>query len=152
MKITLCSSASFYKQVCEIKKQLQTIGFEVLIPHTANQMEASGDYRVETYKTWFADPKHFDKKTSLMQRHLAEVDAGDVVLVVNLTKNSMAGYIGGNVLLEMFYGWLKKKPIYCLYPISQELPLYEEVMGFSPICLNGDWATLANLMQSKNSN
>lgn len=50
--VVLCSSASFYKQVLEVRDQLKALGFKVLAPLTAGKMERSGDFKVETYKTW----------------------------------------------------------------------------------------------------
>ncbi len=138
MKIVICSSASFYKEILPIQAALQALGHEVVIPITAEQMQNIGNFRAEDYKTWFNDPGDFHKKTALMKRHLDEVERGDAVLVVNLEKKGMPGYIGGNVLLEMFHGWTHKKPLYILHPVSPELPLYEEVMGMSPLFLNGD--------------
>ncbi len=58
--IVICSSAAFYKQVIEVQKQLKAMGFKVLVPLTAGKMEKSGDYRVETYKTWFKDANTYD--------------------------------------------------------------------------------------------
>jgi hypothetical protein len=52
MTIALCSSATFFKDVLRTEQELKARGFMVEIPHTASLMRDSGDYRVETYKTW----------------------------------------------------------------------------------------------------
>jgi len=138
MIITLCSSASFYRELLDVQKRLQDLGHEVLIPLTAEKMRASGNFDEMQYKTWYANPDDFDQKTLLMKAHLKEVERGDAVLVINLEKKGMTGYVGGNVLLEMFHGWTHEKPLYLLNPVSIDLPLYEEVMGMGPVCLNSD--------------
>jgi len=138
MKITLCSSASFYKELFSIKAELEELGFKVLVPISAKEMQVTGNFDVRRIKTWHDNPSDFHKKTAYMEGHLKEIDNGDAILVVNLEKGKIAGYIGGNALLEMFYAWLKQKPIYILHPVSKVLPLYEEVMGMNPIFLNGD--------------
>lgn len=138
MKITICSSASFYKELFPIKEKLEGLGHEVLMPMAAEEMRESGNFRVEGVKTWLANPRDFDKKADYIKRHLEKIDEGDTVLVVNLKKNGVKGYIGGNVLLEMFYGWIKEKPLYLLHPVSQGLSVYEEVLGMSPVIINGD--------------
>jgi len=138
MKIVICSSASFYKEILPIQAELEALGHEVVIPITAEQMRNIGNFRVEDYKTWFDNPEDFHKKTDLMKRHLKEVEEGDIVLVVNLEKKGVPGYVGGNVLLEMFHGWSNNKPLYILNPVSRELPLYEEVMGMNPVCIEGN--------------
>ena len=52
--IVLCSSASFYKQVIEVRDVLKKMGFKVLVPLTAGKMEKSGDFKkaAELYKTF----------------------------------------------------------------------------------------------------
>ena len=76
---------------------------------------------------------------------MIKVIKGDVILVLNLEKNNISGYVGGNVLLEMFYGWINKKAIFLLNPVEKELPLYEEIMGMTPIILNGDLSQIKRI-------
>lgn len=138
MKIVICSSGNFYKELFPIKEELEKMGHEVVVPRTAHTMKETGNFNIADYKTWYDNPSHFSKKTDYMNWHLEEIKKGDVVLVVNLEKNGVGGYIGGNVLLEIFYAWLDKKPIYILNDVPKELPLYEEVFGMNPVILDGD--------------
>lgn len=135
--ITLCASASFYKNVNQIKKDLRNLGFVVLVPHTALVMEKNNDYVVAHYKTWFASGD-YSKKRMLMDGHIKEIVKGDSILVINNTKRGIRGYIGGNVLIEMAIAYYLKKKIFILNTVSKKLPIYEEVFGLSPIVLNGD--------------
>ena len=137
-KITICCSASFYKQALDVERKLQKLGFEVKIPHTAYTMEESGDFNVETYKTWYQNASDWDKKTKLMKTHFQKVLDSDAILVLNYEKNGIEGYIGGNGLMEMALAFHYEKPIYVLNPVSETLPVYEEVMGMQPKFLNGD--------------
>ena len=143
--ITLCSSASFFRDVLGVEKELKTLGFEVKIPYTAVKMRKTGDYRVTTYKTWFNDPKKYNRKTWLTKNHFAKVKTGDAVLVVNKSKNGIDGYIGGATFGEMVIAFDYKKPIYLLNPISTKLPFFEEVMAMQPIFLNGDITKIKRL-------
>ena len=52
--ITLCSSASFFKEVIDIGKKLKQLGFKVLLPQTAYRMAKNGDYNIAHYKPWLA--------------------------------------------------------------------------------------------------
>ncbi|HCB35691.1 MAG: hypothetical protein A2W52_00900 [Candidatus Taylorbacteria bacterium RIFCSPHIGHO2_02_49_25] len=135
--ITICSSASFYRQVLEAEEKLRSAGFNVLIPDTARRMQQSGNFEVSAYKTWYSNDSHWGKKTELMKNHFAKVMEGDAMLVLNFEKNCVVGYIGGNVLMEMVLAFHYQKPIYVLYPVDATLPLYEEVLGMRPIFLNG---------------
>lgn len=136
--ITICSSASFYSKVIEVKKELETVGFKVLIPIVASEMEKTKDFRVETYKTWFNNPNDYKRKTFLTKHHFDKVVKGDVTLVLNYEKNGKQGYIGGAVLGEMALAFYFKKPIYVLNPIDESSSFKEELYGLHPIILNGN--------------
>ena len=136
--ITLCSSASFYKQVLEIAAELKKLGFKVKIPSTANIMKKTGNFDADFYKTWFRNEKDYSKKTALMKRHFNKVISCDAVLVLNHEKNGIVGYIGGNGLMEMGLAFHYKRPIFVYNPISEDLNIKEEIYGLNPIFINGD--------------
>src|SRR3989338_6317137 len=136
--IVLCSSASFFKKLFEIKRRLEALGFQVKLPYTAMKMKHSGDFRVETYKVWFRNPKSYARKSWLIRNHFQKIISSHAVLIVNYEKNGIGGYIGGNTLIEMAIAYHYKKPIYILNSISDKLGFREEVLGLQPIFLNGD--------------
>ncbi|MBA4319816.1 MAG: hypothetical protein C0412_15565 [Flavobacterium sp.] len=141
--ITLCSSASFFKEGLKIRDKLKKLGFKVVVQHTARVMEKTRNYRISSYRTWFKNPELFSRKAKLMMKHFRAVEKGDAILVVNLKKKGMNGYIGGNVLMEMGLAFYLKKPIFLLNPLAKKSPLYEEVMGLRPVILNGDLSKLS---------
>lgn len=135
--ITICSSASFYKEVLEIEKKLQKLGFKVIVPMTAKKMQKSGNFNVEKYKTWFKNPKDYKYKKYLMKKHFKKVIKADAILVVNNRKKGIDGYIGANGLMEMAIAFHYKKPIYLLNRIEDDFWFKEEILGMFPIFLNG---------------
>lgn len=143
--ITLCSSASFFKEGLKIRDKLKKLGFKVIVQHAARVMEKTRNYRISSYKTWSKNPKLFSRKARLMMKHFRAVEKGDAILVVNLKKKGMDGYIGGNVLMEMGLAFYLGKPIFLLNPISKKSPLYEEVMGVVPKVLGGEFSKLMSL-------
>jgi hypothetical protein len=144
MHVVVCSSANFYRQALEVRDKLRTMGYEVTLPYTADKMEASGDFDVTHYKTWFGDASDYHKKAVLMERHFKEIAGGDIILVLNYEKHGQANYIGGNVLMEMAVAFYLKKPIYVLNGAPEESPLLEEILGTEPVFLEGDPAKLAD--------
>ena len=88
--IVVCTSASFYKQVLKIQKELEHLGFKVSVPLTARKMEKAGNYDVSFYKTWFKNPNDYNRKSFLMRNHINRVLNGTAVLVVNLKKNNIS--------------------------------------------------------------
>jgi nucleoside 2-deoxyribosyltransferase len=135
--IVFCASSAFYEHVNQLADELADLGFKVVVPYNARGMKKSGNYNVESTKTWFENPDDFKKKTNYMRWHFDEVAKGDAVLVVNDEKRGIKGYIGSNVLLEMGLAFHLKKPIYILNPVREDLPNYEEIIGMEPIFLNG---------------
>lgn len=143
MNAVICSSAAFYKHVIAIKSELEQRGVTVIVPKTALAMEQSGDYAVESYKTWFGNEDDYDKKAELMRAHFDEISRGDAILVVNDEKHGKPGYIGPNVLMEMSLAWYQKKPIYVLHKLPADSPFEEELKGMTPIVLADDLERLA---------
>jgi hypothetical protein len=137
-KITIVTSASFFKEALETEKELKKLGFKVLVPITARKMEKEGNYDVSFYKTWYKTPNDYSRKAFLMRNHIDKVVRADAILVMNLKKNGVDGYIGGNSLVEMAIAFYFHKPIFILNPISKRSPFYEEVLGVLPVFLNGD--------------
>jgi predicted CopG family antitoxin len=136
--ITICSSANFYEEVVRIKHELESKGFTVLIPATARKMEASGDYDVAAYKTWYGNADDYHKKTSLMRGHFDEIAKADAVLVVNNEKNGVPNYIGGNVLMEMAVAFHLHLPLFLLNDVPTESVFLEEIIGLQATPLQGD--------------
>jgi len=137
-KIVICSSASFYKEVVEVEKKLKELSFRVKVPLTATKMKKTGDFGVETYKTWMERPEDYKRKAYLTKKHFKEIEKGDIVLVLNYKKNGRDGYIGGAVLNEMAVAFYLKKKIYILNEINKTSNFEEEIYGMFPIILNGD--------------
>jgi len=136
--ITICSSASFYSKVVDIQNQLTKLGYKVKIPKTADKMRQSGNFDVENYKLWLKDKNAYKIKTKLMDEHFKKVIASDGILVVNLEKKNIKGYIGGNVLMEMVIAYHYKKPIYLWNPVDHSSPFEEEIIGLKSIYINQD--------------
>ena len=147
MIITICSTIKFWPQILEVKKQLEEMGHEVLIPPHEVKNEAGDFIPVEEYyelrrKMMAEDGKEHDwiwlRKKEAIMTHFNKVNQADVILVLNYEKNNIANYIGGNVLLEIGLAFWLGKPIYFINPIPTELSYTEELKGMQPIVINGD--------------
>lgn len=135
--ITICSSANFYKQAVDIQGELQGQGLTVIVPVTAEKMKETGDYDADHYRTWFADPGDYHKKSALIRGHFDKVAEADAILVLNYEKRGVDNYIGGNVLMEMALAFYLKKPIYVMNEIPKTSAFLEEIIGMQPIVMHG---------------
>ena len=137
MKITICASAKFAKEMIETKKILEGKGYEVLLPEMAESF-ASGEINLNNFKGGRTDA-NFKKKYDLVRKHFEEVAKGDVILVLNYDRDeNNKNYIGGNTFAEMAIAFYLNKPIYLLNPIPEDFPYTEEIKSMEPVILDGD--------------
>lgn len=101
-------------------------------------MKKNKDFDITHYKTWFKNKNDIYKKTQFVLEHFKKIKKGDAVLVLNLEKNDIKGYIGGNTLMEMTVAFLNKKSIYIYNEIQDGFMLQEEILSLNPIFIKGD--------------
>lgn len=77
----------------------------------------------------------------LFKNYWNEIKASDAVLVVNIAKNGIENYVGGNALIEMAYAHVLDKKIYLLNPIPQ-MNYKDEIEAMNPTVLNGDFSKI----------
>lgn len=133
--ITICSSSSFYEHVVDLQEQLESMGYQVLVPETATNMKKAGTFQLEGFKPSLGDTEW---KARLMHGHFDKVEQGDICLVVNDDKHGIKNYIGGNVLMEMALAFHRRKPIVILNDLPEESTFLEEIAGMDPVILHGD--------------
>jgi hypothetical protein len=142
MKITLCGSIAFFDQMLLVQKHFESLGHEVKLPPTEIKDGEGKLIPVAKYyeirKTASVDETWvWDRKAEAIMNHFNKVAWADVVLVLNYDKKGVAGYVGGNTLLEMGIAFYLGKKIFLLNPIP-ELSYKEEIIGMKPIVINSD--------------
>lgn len=148
-KLAVCSSAAFYTEVIELSYKIEELGFEAVLPSTAQKMKREGLDNVEVIADWSKSSIGYHGKAELIRKHFKEIERCDAVLVVNYTKHGQENYIGPNVLIEMAAGFYLNKPIYVLNDAPMDSPLIDEILGLEPIFLKGDLTRLRPLLKSK---
>ncbi len=133
----------------EARDKLGKLGHEVKIPELALEApQEFGGYK----KVYFG--KHiednggidafpaghsiWDHKEGAIRDHYEKIDWADVILVINEEKRGIAGYIGGNTLIEIGVAFYLRKTIFILNPVSSELSYKQEILGMKPLMLDGD--------------
>jgi hypothetical protein len=135
MKIALCHS--FYsmdlvEKVIEIRDRLTKMRHKVF---TAPYLEISA---VELQKL-ISDKDYVDvMKPKLIKEHFDNILESDAILVVNLDKNGMENYIGGNTFAEMMFAFYKNKKIFLFNPIPEIEIFNDELKAVKPIVINGN--------------
>ncbi len=133
MKITLCGSMQFEKEMKRIASSLQTLGYETATP---NSVEGHA----------YGEGKDLDEiahlKQGFIRDHFAKIDTSEAIFVVNCDKNGIAGYIGGNTLMEMTYAFAQGLDIYTLNDLPIDSPYSSELAALMPVVLHGDIGVL----------
>ncbi|MCK5612731.1 hypothetical protein KAR91_63245 [Candidatus Pacearchaeota archaeon] len=132
MKITVCSSMSFAKEMIEIKSQLECVGHEIILPRNTESYadeSLSEESRRESAKNKINE--------DLIRAYFKKIEESDAVLIVNLPKNDIDHYVGGNTFLEIAFAHVLNKKVFLLNPIP-EVSYSDELVAMQPIILNGD--------------
>lgn len=138
MKIALCGSLTFHKEMRSLQHVLEEKGFTVFVPKSFDLIEQKGFKKPETVKERLAAEAKYD----FIREHFDKIKKSDVVLVANYDKKGIAGYIGGNTFLEIGYGYYLHKQIYFLHEIPAMIYTLE-LAAMRPTILNGDLSKLS---------
>ncbi|MEK6937039.1 MAG: hypothetical protein AABW58_03120 [Nanoarchaeota archaeon] len=138
MKITICSSLAFIKEIKEVSEKLKELNHDVLLPRTAERIlngELSQD-KINNDKGSRAFSEQIIKNDAI-RVHYNKIRESDAILVLNFDKNNTKDYIGGAVFLEIGFAHVNNKKIFLLNNIP-ELSYKDEIEGMQPIIINGN--------------
>ncbi|MFA6294794.1 MAG: hypothetical protein WC666_00015 [Candidatus Paceibacterota bacterium] len=149
MKITICGSIGFYKEMEQARDELVKRGFEVKIPELALEVPPEFGGGKKVYFGQYIEQnggidgfpighKIWDLKEGAIRDHYEKIDWCDGILVINPDKRGISGYVGGNTLIEIGVAFYLRKKIYILNSISSELTYKQEIIGMKPVIVNGD--------------
>jgi hypothetical protein len=131
-EIALCGSMMFIKEIKEIAADLSQKGISSHFP-----MEQELDLmRSEIGERAFAI-----EKGDYIRIHLLKIENSNKVLVINLAKNGIDGYVGPNSLIELAFGYALGKKLYLLNEPGEQ-SCKPEILGMQPIILNGNIASV----------
>ena len=134
MKITICGSMAFAKEIIDVKNKLEEMGHICYMPEGVNDY-ANGIIK-EVGGSEGAERKIAN---NLIFKHYELINNSDAVLVANYDKKGIKNYIGGNSFLEIGFAFILKKPIYLINEIP-EMGYKDEIEAMQPIILNGDFS------------
>jgi len=128
MKITICGSMAFAKEMLKIKQKLEKQNHIVIIPANTDKY-ANGTIDVEN--------KWEKIELDVIRVYFNEIKKTDAILVINKDKNNIKNYVGGNSLIEMAFAYVLNKKIFLLNPIPK-MSYSDEIEAMKPIILNND--------------
>ncbi len=135
MKIMICGSMSFAKQMLEAKKKLENLGHSVTLPCDVDLHLDDSNFIDDLD----ADYKHCIKN-NVMKVCMDNIANSDAILVMNYSKNGVKGYVGTSSLMEIGLAYYLGKKIFLLFPTPppSEARWAHEVKIMQPIILDGN--------------
>lgn len=130
MKIVICGSMTFAKEVREVGRFLEGKGHQVITPVFVDEW-ANGKLTKRQ-----GEDKH-KKEHDLIRNYYRKIKRADAILVLNYSKKGVENYIGGNSFLEMGFAHVLGKKIFLLNPIPKLDLYFDEIKAMEPVVLNG---------------
>lgn len=142
MKIMICGSMTFAKEMIAAQEDLSKFGHEVFVPCDTDLHLSSPGFIDDLD----ADREHL-VENNVMRRCFDLLADSEAVVFLNFQKNGQDGYIGTSSLMEMGLAYYLGKKIFLLYdvPPPSVARWAHEVLSFQPIVLNGNLDILQNL-------
>ena len=133
MKIVICGSMTASKEMIEAETKLKELGHEIILPEFTHQYAA-----MDTIDKIHTESARNKVEYDLIKGYFEKIKNNDAVLVANVERKGVKGYIGGNSFLEMGFAFVLNKPIYLLHEIP-DINYKDEIEAMIPIILNGDF-------------
>ena len=146
MKITICASLDFSKEMRGMADQLIEQGHEVIMPKTSEMIQR-GEVTFEQIMKEKENGEIYKRaiEQDAIRGHFLKIKEADAILVLNFAKKGIKDYIGGNVFLEMGFAHVLNKKIFLLNGIPDMLYI-DEIKVMQPVILNGDLSRIKQFM------
>lgn len=127
MTIVVCGSMTALPEMKEVEVLLKDRGYEVVLPRLVNgeavrYHEASAEHKM---------------KHNLIAGYYEKIKASDAILVLNVERKGIPGYVGGNAFLEMGFAHVLGKPIYLWEPLPN-MSYFDEMAAMQPVVIDRD--------------
>ncbi len=134
--ITICGSMTFAKDMVQYQKLLEDLKFNVFIP-------GNGSRDLARYKEAGNTKEATRRKieNNYIKEHFKLISDSDAILVLNISKNNVSNYIGGNSFLEIGYAFSLNRQIFLLNDIP-ECSYKAEIEAMQPIVIGADLAKI----------
>ncbi len=132
MKIGIIGSMQYTEKMLEARDSLIKMGHQAFVTDLHKSLVGKTDEEKEKIKL------HQKYNMDAIREFWRAMQGADAVLVLNIDKNGIKNYIGGNTLMEIGFAHVLNQRIFLLNPIP-EIQFYKtEIEAVKPIIINGD--------------
>lgn len=135
MKIFISGSMAFAKDMVKIRKELEDLGHTVELPFET-ELHLDKPEFVDSLE----DNLQYCIDNDVIRKSFESVASADAIVVLNLHRKGISGYIGTSTLQEIGIAYFLKKKIF-LYnsvPHFNEVRWAHEIAIMQPTILKGD--------------
>lgn len=127
MRIVICGSMFASKEIMRCAEFLEKKGYSVVFPNGCEKYALSEKIKKE-------DVAH-KIENDLIREYFKKIKDCDCILVVNVDKDGIPNYIGGNSFLEIGFAYVLKKKIFLLNPVPNA-KYKDEIFAMEPVVIN----------------
>jgi len=132
MKIGIIGSMQFTDKMIEVREKLRELGHDAFITDLHKTMIGKTAEEIEKIKL------HQKNNRDAIREFWRLMQGADAVLVLNLDKNGIKNYVGGNTLMEIGFAHVLSQKIFMLNPIPEMPYCKTEIEAVKPVIINGD--------------
>ncbi len=132
MRIGIIGSMQFTERMLELCDELGRLGHVAFVTDLHHTLVGKSGEEKEVIKL------HNKNERDAIRVFWRAMQGADAVLVLNLDKNGIEHYIGGNTFLEIGFAHVLDQKIFLYNPIP-DIPYYRtEIEAMRPIVIDGD--------------
>ena len=122
----------YTEQMLDMKEKLTVLGHEAFLTDLHKAFIGKNDEEKEIIKI------RQKNDMDAIREFWNMMQGADAVFVLNLDKNGIKNYIGGNTFLEIGFAHILNQKIFLLNPIPDIAFYKTEIEAMQPVILNGD--------------
>lgn len=138
MKITICGSSTFKKQMLEYRDKLFAMGHEAIV-HPDYEAFVKGEKQEIWNQVVNGEHAEAKKAQGYIKWYYDAICSSDGILVLNFDKKGIKNYVGGNTLMEIAFAHVNDKKIFLLNEIPEDVSYSDEIKAMYDVVLNGDF-------------
>lgn len=132
MNIFVAGSFSFPEVILGTIEKLEALG------HHAFTTDDIHDSTVVKAKESFEEELALCLEYDALRDSFGKIASADAILVCNVPKRGIEGYLGTSVLMELAVAYHLEKKLYLLHPFDKEQSYALEVAVMQPTIIDGD--------------
>ena len=132
MKIGVAGSMQKTEQMIAVRDDLISLGHDAFVTSLAAPFIGKSDQEKEELKLYHK------KKRDAIREFWRLMQGANALIVVNVKKDGIENYIGGNAFLEMGFAHVLEQKRFLMNPVPENRYYRTEIEAMNPTIINGD--------------